>query len=257
MFFTNSRGGSAAAILSEGERYALSMGKLHALARRLLGPRFPALSDTAAVRQLTARQWREIATRTPTYLAGYRDDPDSRGRAQRRARWLSQQPVWEGVESVLELGVGCGRNLAELARGRGIPVLMGLDICPEAVAECQRLLPQGRFWVEDLYEARLPQADVLLTMGVLGHLEPSAVPRLLSAMALVARRAVVLVEEPGRGELAKGPTEWNPEHRTGPYILWRHDVLTTLERAGLDASVVPLPEELRAPAATALIEVRR
>lgn len=235
------------------------MALLGALRDRLR--RWPRPDDVTAVRRMTSEQWRGIAARTPTYLQAYLDRPGSADRAQRRAEWLAAQPVWEGASSVLELGCACGRNLAALRRRWDLRV-SGVDISLAALAEAERILPGGQFCCANLYElatARPLPADVVLTCGVLGHLEPSAVGPLLGWMLRAARRAVVLVEEPGQGEVLKGPRPWAPRDRVSDdYVLWGHRLFRGLIDAGarrLDA--IPLPEDLCAPGATRLLVARR
>lgn len=221
--------------------------------------RFPAETDTKAVRALTAKQWLTIARRTDTYLKGYKDRPGSDSRAQRRAAWLAQHGVFSEAKSVLELGCGCGRNLAELRRRYGVRFrVQGYDINPEAVTECYRTMNiNASFARLDLYhlfpldtQPSLQVHDVIFTVGVLGHLEQSAVKQLVEWARQRARQAVVLVEEPGLGTVAKGPRSWNAKKNTGDYVLWLHDYYSMFKSAIL--TIEDLPMDLQAPAATNL-----
>lgn len=231
---------------------------------------WPAQADAQMVRAMTTVQWAGIARRTPTYLTGYRDCPGSQDRAQRRAEWLADLPLWDGMSSVLEAGMGCGRNLAALDRQRGL-VPFGADICPEAVDEARTVLPQdARLDVLDLYG--VPEwpdafrADAVLTVAALCHLEPSAVPAVLRALAVRARRALVLLEhfDDRRGLCLKGPRSWCPVLRvTGPYALWTLSgwqvfggLQETLARRGWSYQWVEVPQDLQAPGATRLLILR-
>ena len=226
--------------------------------------RYPDPTDAAAVRRMTTAQWRGIAQRTPTYLEGYRDRPGSEDRAQRRAEWIAPTVgsgpwgLWP-TSVILELGCGAGRNLAALHREQDRWRLLGIDICPEAVRYAQdTLTPWAHVLCVDVLAVDvLPRVDVILTCGFLGHVPPAFLPALLQRMLDAATARLVLVEEPGRGELSKGPRAWGAEKDTGPYALWRHpfdDVLASLQRT---ARHVPLPEDLRAPAATEMLVVER
>lgn len=225
--------------------------------------RYPDPADADAVRRMATEQWRGIAKRTPTYLAGYRDRPGSEDRAQRRAEWIAARPEIAKGERVMELGCGCGRNLAAIQRFHGIPLpwrsrpdLIGLDICPEAIHEAQRAAPPAILLCVDVISVDvLPKVDVVFTCGFLGHVPPAYLPAFLQRMLGAGGKRLILVEEPGRGELSKGPRAWGAEKDTGDYLLWRHpfdDMLASLGRA---ARHVPLPEDLRAPAATEMLVV--
>lgn len=228
--------------------------------------RFPDPTDAAAVRRLCADQWRGIAQRTPVYLNGYLDRPGSQDRAQRRAEWIadcfSGEHLWA---SVLEVGCGCGRNLAAIQRRWGIgphvlPFVIGVDICPEAIKAAQETAPsRSSFRCADVVALReWPDANIVLTCGFLGHIPPADLPGLLRRMLSVpACRSIVMVEEPGHGEVAKGPRAWGAEKNTGAYVLWRHDFDRVLAALGHQAKRTPLPEDLRATAATEMLVVER
>lgn len=222
--------------------------------------RWPRPDDPVGVRRMVTDQWRTIAQRTPTYLLGYRDRPGSADRAQLRSGWIADQIDRLGdFESLLELGCGCGRNLAAVRRrmlSPLVPRLAGIDICPEALLAAQSAMPSADLHCADTLSLRaIPEADVVLTCGFLGHVPPADLAPLLYAMLNAARRRVVMVEEPGHDEVAKGPRAWGAEKNTGAYVLWRHDFDRVLAALGHEAAHEPLPEALRAPAATEVLVV--
>ena len=226
--------------------------------------RWPAQDDIAAVRAMTIRQWEGIARRTPTYLEGYVDRPGSADRAQTRAEWLAALPLWNEVGSCLEVGCGAGRNLAALSRRFPGMLLFGVDINAEALAEAKRILPVGQFERADLYDVAdhdLPyEVTAILACGVIGHLEPTGAQALLAWALRQARVLVVVDAVSDEIEIEKGPRPWKPTKVvTGEgYALWRYPVVAWLLEAGAKrVNVWPLPEELRAPAATDLITVQR
>jgi len=215
---------------------------------------------------MTAAQWRGIAKRTRTYLEGYRDKPGSQERSQRRAEWIAALPVFEWADRVFEIGCGCGRNLAALRRRYPNLSLSGCDVCPEAIEACRADLPGGQFfqcdlawcagWM-DVSDRVNPVPDVVgvvLSVGVLGHLHSSVCQALL--VSLMKRAAgLIVVEEEGCGEVAKGPRVWGAEKNTGDYVLWRHPITEMLVRTGVPrdtAQPTPLPPDLQAPGATKL-----
>lgn len=249
-------------------------------------------TDPAGVRGMVARQWRGIARRTPTYLAGYADGAAEDRRGQRRAEWLAHQLARSGAATVIELGCGPGRNLAAVHRQAPWIRLIGVDICPEAVRAAWEVLPTGQIVEGDLHSFDIAQLVaarerrdkdsepervqprqervgqrgrglsegparpiLILTVGCLGHLEPSAVPRLLRQCLDIADR-LILIEQPGDGEVLKGPRAWGPQLRaTGEYVLWAHPLIRWLLEAGLsEVRAVPLPDEFRAPGATEMLQ---
>ena len=232
------------------------MSLLSALRARL--HRYPSPNDADAVRRMTSEQWRTIAQRTPTYLEGYVDRPGSQDRAQRRAEWIADQVAASDADSVLELGCGCGRNLAAIRRRAEAqevrhPMLMGLDICPEAIGAAKDAVPLVLCC--DVLAVALPRADVILTCGFLGHVPPADLPGLLHRMLSAAQRRIMMVEEPGPDSLSKGPRAWGAAKDTGPYALWLHDFDRVLAALGRQAAHIELPDDLRAPAATEMLVV--
>ena len=223
--------------------------------------RWPRPDDAEAVRRMTAREWATIHERAATYLPTYTDKPGSEDRAQRRAEWLAAQPMWDFRESVLELGCGAGRNLAAIQRRWPAIEVGGIDINEAALWEAKRILPGGQWMRANLYEvadADLPaRPDVILTSGCLGHLEATAV-RTLLRWALRQSEVVVLLEQPGHGEVLKGPKAWGAAKSTGSYVLWAWPFSDWLVDAGAKrVEITPLPEDLCAPAATELLVARR
>jgi trans-aconitate methyltransferase len=162
------------------------------------------------------------------------------------------------AKNVMELGCGCGRNLAELRRKYVDLGVIGVDINADAIRECKSTLPaKSIFTAANLYDMLLSPvyaADVIFTVGVLGHLERTGAERLVSWMRHRARQAVVLVEEPGFGTIAKGPASWDALKSTGDYVLWRHNFDTMIGPSV--RSIENLPQHLQAPAATTLYVLR-
>lgn len=216
---------------------------------------------------MTSAQWRGIARRTPVYLEAYTDHPGSQDKAQRRAEWLAELPVFENSKSVLEVGCGCGRNLAAIKRRHPNMVLSGLDINQEALAVAKEMLPAGQFIEIDLHvfsqDKRFPTRSVVLAVGVLTHIHPKVIPSVLKALWTSAGEILVIVDEVGRGEVLKGPRAWKPTVKvTGDYIAWAHPLYDLLIQA---AAVKPqqitilqaLPEDLQTIGARWLIVARR
>ena len=227
---------------------------------------WPDPNDVEAVARMTAHQWRRAARTKPSYLQGYRDRPGSPDRAQRRAEWIASLPIFERAASVTEVGCGCGRTLAALARRHPHLALSGVDISTEALAVAERTLAgmrhsgalRGAFTCVDLYDLSrdhvaadaVPAADVILTVGVLGHLHPQVSVEVMRHLRARARTALVMVEEFGAGEVLKGPRPWTPEQVTDDYALWRVP-LNVPDTAAITR--FPVPADLQAPAAKEVV----
>lgn len=222
---------------------------------------WPRESDADAVARMTSAQWRTVSRRTTTYMENYRDKPGSQDRAQRRAAWIAALPVFAEATSVLEVGCGAGRNLAALKRAHPSLVVSGLDINMDALAAARTAVPSGLFSKANLYEMeRFPTADVVLTCGVLVHLHPSRLGAIVARLAAAAKRACVFVEEVGtETALVKGPRQWGAPRETANYVLWQQEAAGIIQAAGeaVFAWAWPLPEGLRSPGASHVIEIEK
>lgn len=210
--------------------------------------------DVERVKAVTAEQWRTLARRSSTYVAGYWDhanDEARRSRTSRRSQWFAGLPVFAGAESVLELGCGAGRNLYFLQLRYPQLALYGVDISQDAVEHARRHV-RGHFWVGDLYNAKQLleriEVDVIFTMGVLIHLHPPALPELIAELRRHARRHLVFLEQVSEeNEVVKGPAWWRPSLRvTGHYIQWSPDLPGILRDLGLSFHLSNVPAELQA-----------
>jgi SAM-dependent methyltransferase len=218
-------------------------------------------ADVEGVAALTAAHWRGNVS--PRYVQAYWDDADGGGASAgtRRSEWLAGLPAVRQAQSVLELGCGPGRNLWVLQRRHPAMALFGIDISAEGIAHARRRV-RGEFLVGDLYcldeLLRGRRVDVIFTMGVLIHLHPRTLPRLLEVMRAHAGQALVFVEQvSATNEVVKGPARWGPSRRvTGEYIQWSPDLPGMLQALGLDVERSALPAELQSNGACDLLVVR-
>jgi SAM-dependent methyltransferase len=222
-------------------------------------------SDVVGVQRVTTEQWRTIADRAPHYAEVYWgrvDDPAGDTVEKRRSEWLARLEPFREARSVLELGCNVGRNLFVLQQSYPALSLTGMDINRQSVEYAQARV-RGDFLVGDLYEIDTAlgdrTADVIFTMGVLIHLHPATLPKIVSAMACRARRHLVLVEQVSRAnDVVKGPASWNPERRvTGDYIQWSPDLSGVLDRLGLRYTLSDVPEACQSNGARHLLVVTK
>lgn len=232
------------------------------------------LSDVGLVSQVTARQWRTAADRSPNYLASYWDKADEVGhqsRATRRSEWFASLPPFAEASSALELGCGAGRNLYMLQQRFPTMLLAGLDINAVAIAYAKTKV-RGVFGVDDLYPwspTRVPRAlpgsrslgdwvmDIIFTMGVLIHLHPAVLPNVIQEMAAHTRRSLIFCEQISEhDEVVKGPAWWRPSRRvTGNYIQWSPNLPRILGQLGLKHTVSDVPTEFQGNGARHLVVV--
>lgn len=217
--------------------------------------------DVERVKAITAEQWRTLARRSPTYLPSYWDDADDESRdtlGKRRSAWLADLPPFRQVQSVMELGCGAGRNLYVLQRRYPHLTLFGVDISPEGIEHARRHA-RGEFVVGDLYDfdtiLQGRVVDLIFTMGVLIHLHPATLPRLIEEMRCRARKFLIFVEQVSLDdEVVKGPARWRPHRRiTGDYIQWSPNLPGILDHLGIRYEMSDIPEALQSNGARHLI----
>jgi SAM-dependent methyltransferase len=146
------------------------------------------------------------------------------------------RPVWDklaadGVQSVLEVGCGPGRNLT-LMQEMGVPQLLGLDFSfPQLQKSRGRGFAVGHATAKVL-PVRSKSVDVVLFGQVLIHVPPPIAPAIVEAVR-AARRYVVLLEETDEtAGLDSLPTD-NPH-------CFRHDLVGQVRRAAPQAKITRL-----------------
>lgn len=101
-----------------------------------------------------------------------------------------------GIESVLEPGCGAGENLRAICRL--LPKIgarmLGLDVNNQALASCYEAgIPSLKASILELPDFLEPH-DLVLTKGVLIHVEPSQLERAYEGILRCARRYVLIAE---------------------------------------------------------------
>jgi ubiquinone/menaquinone biosynthesis C-methylase UbiE len=133
-------------------------------------------------------------------------------------------------ESILEVGCGAGANLVVLARGHPGTRLYGVDISPRAIRAAERALSReaiadatvlkGR--ADDLSSFSDKSVDIVLTDAVLMYIGPDRIGRVVSELARVARKRLILNEWHWfEGSAAGSEAYWHCAH-------WVHDYVRLL-----------------------------
>jgi SAM-dependent methyltransferase len=156
---------------------------LRAVARRLVR-RTPGYDDPARYWDARARDLRRTYDRPETWVrrgwmrAGVEEAivPDLLRRA--------------GVNSVLVIGVGSGRQYAYLDGFE----LSGIDISPKLVRVCRRRYPEVDTLVGDVTELEHPPVDAVLSGAVLQHVRPAEIERTVERICATASKLIVLRE---------------------------------------------------------------
>jgi pseudaminic acid biosynthesis-associated methylase len=130
--------------------------------------------------------------------------------ARGRGEFWRTQVETLGVESALEVGCNIGGNLSWIAELIGPENVAGVDVNPRALELLKERIPGARVEVAAGRELPLPDDsfDLVFTMGVLIHQDPSEVGEVMAEIVRCARRYVIcgeyyaeeLTEVPYRGQ---------------------------------------------------------
>lgn len=99
------------------------------------------------------------------------------------------------IESVLELGANIGLNLIALSLLYPDLALSAIEINSNAAHQLSKRLPQTKLHQSSIIEAPIEtQHDLVLSKGVLIHINPDTLPMVYDRMARWSRRYVMLAE---------------------------------------------------------------
>lgn len=86
--------------------------------------------------------------------------------------------------SLLDVGCGDGRFLAELSRRMPARVLTGIDISPRAILFAQALVPEVHWICGDVTQPGIvPRVDAVTLIETLEHIPPAHIPAFLAGIA--------------------------------------------------------------------------
>jgi cyclopropane fatty-acyl-phospholipid synthase-like methyltransferase len=186
---------------------------------------------------VAARRFSDSATYwTDRYRAGGTSGSGSYGElAEMKAGFLNDFVREHGIRTVIELGCGDGNQLTYA----DYPAYTGVDISPEAIAQCTRLFaddPTKEFLLSAQDDGR--SADLSLSLDVVYHLTEDEVFETYMRRLFDAGQRYVIVyssnkDEPQRGHVRhRRFTDWVDaaapgwslvEHRPNPFPLVDHE----------------------------------
>ncbi len=118
---------------------------------------------------------------------------------------------------ILEVGCNVGNQLL-LLHGMGYTNLHGVDVQSYAVERAQKRIPGGSILEASALEIPLPDSsfDLVMTSGVLIHIAPTDLPKVLSEIHRLAKTWIL-----GSEYYAPSSTEIN--YRGNESLLWKDD----------------------------------
>lgn len=150
------------------------------------------------------------------------------------------EKVTPGTKRLLDLGCGSGGKLIEFA-ARGYEI-WGVDVSPDAIKVCQKILPQGHFIVSELANINLPAGyfDYIRLDNVLEHIpEPRGLLR--ECQRLLKPDGKLLIYVPHGNSLTvrifrgNSVSAWIPFHL---HLFTRPSLQYLLSQAGFNHFVV-------------------
>ena len=119
--------------------------------------------------------------------------------------------------SILEVGCNRGQNLAAVGRG-STARLVGVDVNPYALDLARREAPVAEYVEAQAAELPFPDAsfDLVFTVGVLIHVSPESLARVLAEIVRVSARFVLAAEYFAESEEVV-------HYRGRDDLLWRRD----------------------------------
>lgn len=141
--------------------------------------------------------------------------------------------------SLWEVGVGAGANLIRIVREFKGKQLGGSDINADAIAECQKIFPNGKFHVESAEDMLLSDkaVDVLLSDAALIYIDPKKIDKVIREMTRSARVRIVLCEFHSKNWLKRMMFRWKSGYHSYNYykLLKKHGCY--------DIQIIKIPKE--------------
>lgn len=165
-------------------------------------------------------QWLATAKFRPGWLDLYRASATAEYRAPVAAAFASVAPF----ETVLDLGCNCGALMPLLLAASPSCQVLGVDLAPNAIAAAKVDWPAHTWacasivdWLPMMAVCR--RVDLVVSGSVLGAVVPTDLDAVLTAIATLATRAIVLQEPTttprfGEGISPAGVPEWRYDYVT-------------------------------------------
>jgi 2-polyprenyl-3-methyl-5-hydroxy-6-metoxy-1,4-benzoquinol methylase len=115
-------------------------------------------------------------------------------------------------KSILDIGCGSGHLIKYISESFSPKSVSGYDFSPAAIDYARQLLPQGKYYVLDIYKKPFHEYDFVLCTEVLEHLEyPAAAIRNILAATKKSGACLITVPNGRKDTLEEHINFWSPE----------------------------------------------
>lgn len=162
---------------------------------------------------------------------------------KKRSRWFAAFISEYKFDSAFEVGVNCGRNLDYILRFTpGIDV-GGIDINEAALEFAKEHVPNAKLEHGSIHEMGTTEKyDIVFTSGVLLHVPPGDVDKVIQRCLDKANKYVIHMETNGRDRIINGPAELNPSKKVSHKLRCVHDYVRIYKKLGYVAESEKISE---------------
>lgn len=148
---------------------------------------------------------------------------------------LQKVEAYAPVSSILEVGCCCGENLALFSQRFNQAVIKGIDINPAAVENGNRWLQEEKITnvmlvvgkADQLQHVGDQQFDITLVDGMLVHIPPRKIRKVICELLRVTRRVLILCEP---GDFTGKDKDGSGVYYEGPTYKWGRNYSALLEQ---------------------------
>ena len=190
----------------------------------------------------------------PQFPINYWNNPN----AIKRSKWFADILQNYDASSILEIGSAGGRNLKYIRDAKPDIKLCGLEVNANAVQFARKKLPDVEMFELNVYDLETigKKFDLVFTSGVLIHLIPDTLPKILNKMIDRSNKYVMHIEQLGPTEIMACPDKkLKPKYKVSEQFQWSVDLVNLYKDLGYKTKVIPLPDEVKTNGASELIVV--
>lgn len=163
-------------------------------------------------------------------------------RPKKRREWFINSLGSIRFASIYEVGCNSGRNLWAVTQTYPDKLVGGIDINEEAIDMARNKMPQGAFEVGDIHTLNTDdEFDVVFTSGVLLHISPNSIKKVLSLCISKAKKYVLHMETYGVDKVINGPAHMNPTKKVSKKLRCIHNYARLYEELGYSAKIGKIP----------------
>lgn len=199
-----------------------------------------------------SKHWKE---KNKSQIQSYWDSPPARKRSEYFANFLTDY----NFNSISEIGFFAGRNLKYIKELFPNIRIGGIDINKDAVKFAKEKLKIDDLCVLDIYDLETIDfnADIVFTSGVLIHLVPNTLDKVIEEMVKKSNRYVIHIEDIGNNEVVAGPKHLNPSYKVSDQKQWAPDLPSIYDKLGYKYNIFDLPPEVRTNGAKEIMVIEK